>query len=321
MNLLSAVLSALSVGALYLLRQTTAAQPCCGRAGSLTLAVSPTFWSQAVRAEVYALNSLFVIALLALAVAVGSEDDIHAAFWPASLVFRSLRPFLCLRLGAGAPSHVAAAHSGSACAGLARLAAAAGLRHAGSRTRTMIGYLVALAAPLLLFAYIPLRAPATPYLRLPVGGGPELMLYDNSVAAFVAHVTGSVFRGGIALPTQPAQRLVMVGNLYVLQVGWAGLVAGSNRLRGVVLPPAPRWPGMLLAYVAVVVFCLVYFIGDIADLFTPAYIVVCIWVGFGIEAAADVGRTVLKRPGRIAVFALALLLACVSVVAAGRPTT
>ena len=93
-NLFSAASAALAVGAFYLVALGMveaiwnrpiaspsralggeATEPLIGRrryfiiaaaAASLALAFSPTFWSQATMAEVYALNAFFVIALLGL---------------------------------------------------------------------------------------------------------------------------------------------------------------------------------------------------------------------------------------------------------------
>jgi hypothetical protein len=66
-NLLSAVSSALAVSLVYLVARELAARRFPAVVGALALAVSPVFWSQSVIAEVYGLNSLFVAALLWLA--------------------------------------------------------------------------------------------------------------------------------------------------------------------------------------------------------------------------------------------------------------
>src|SRR5581483_4482161 len=65
LNLLSAFLAALTIGAAFLVcYQITRARAASLIAAS-ALAASPLFWAQATRAEVYALNTLFV-ALLSL---------------------------------------------------------------------------------------------------------------------------------------------------------------------------------------------------------------------------------------------------------------
>ena len=67
MNLLSAVFSALAVAMLFLLGRRVGLEQTPSALGALTLAFSHTFWSQAVRAEVYALNSLLMVLLVLLA--------------------------------------------------------------------------------------------------------------------------------------------------------------------------------------------------------------------------------------------------------------
>jgi Protein O-mannosyl-transferase TMEM260-like len=66
-NLLSAVMGALTVALVYLIIRQLVRRRGPALLGALALAVSPVFWSQAVIAEVYTLNAAFVAALLWLA--------------------------------------------------------------------------------------------------------------------------------------------------------------------------------------------------------------------------------------------------------------
>ncbi|MFC2015672.1 protein O-mannosyl-transferase family [Chloroflexota bacterium] len=66
-NFLSAVASALTIALLYLIGRRLTRRRLSAVLGAVALAVSPVFWSQAVIAEVYALNSAFIAALLLLA--------------------------------------------------------------------------------------------------------------------------------------------------------------------------------------------------------------------------------------------------------------
>jgi len=67
-NLLSAVMGATAVGLAYLVGRSLAGRRCVSIAGAMALAVSPTFWSQAIVAEAYACaTALLVAILLALA--------------------------------------------------------------------------------------------------------------------------------------------------------------------------------------------------------------------------------------------------------------
>ena len=177
MNLLSALLAALSVGAFYLF------------ARQLRLSPAARFWRRSpwqfhrpsgrrqYVPSAHALNSLLVIVLLRRRLPSPLVQRTYRLCISHAAAHRvgSVPSVLCAGFGAGAPSYVAAVDSRPARAGRAWPAAAcrrASLGQPGVDAGR--GYLAALAAPMLLYAYIPLRAPATPYPQLPVGGGPEL---------------------------------------------------------------------------------------------------------------------------------------------------
>lgn len=63
-NLLSAIMGAVAVGVLYLLGRLLTGRRWVPVAGALALAVSPTFWSQAIIAEVYTPAAVCMIAVL-----------------------------------------------------------------------------------------------------------------------------------------------------------------------------------------------------------------------------------------------------------------
>jgi hypothetical protein len=65
-NLLSAVMGAAAVGLLYLLGRSLVRRRWICVAGGAALAVSPTFWSQAIVAELYSTQFAFLVAILLL---------------------------------------------------------------------------------------------------------------------------------------------------------------------------------------------------------------------------------------------------------------
>jgi hypothetical protein len=64
-NLLSAVLGAAAVGVLYVLLRILEVRPVVAAGTALVFALSPTYWSQAVVAEVYTLHILFLVTVTA----------------------------------------------------------------------------------------------------------------------------------------------------------------------------------------------------------------------------------------------------------------
>jgi hypothetical protein len=339
MNLFSAVAAAGAVGLLYVLARRIGLGTLPSLMAAMTLAFSHTFWSQAVRAEVYALNSLFTVALLCLAVTIGARSrrgtlrvpwvsapagtegvsiaPLQADHHGASVAHRrvdGLLLALCLTLGLSLTHHRMTLLLIPSLLLLVldwpHLASriprpASRILHPASRIR----YLAALVLPLLLYLYLPLRAAATPYARLAVGGGPELVLFDSSLDSVVGLITGSVFRGSLGSANADlGARLAMASDLLRQQVGLAGVALAA--LGALVL--LRRRPlaalALLLAYGAVVAFCLVYFIGDIADLFTPSYIIVALLIGAGVHALAETAARAIAAPASGIVLAISILL-------------
>jgi hypothetical protein len=180
-------------------------------------------------------------------------------------------------------------------------------RRAFRDRRPVLKALLLLLLPLLLYLYLPLRAPQTPYLRLPLTEGRDLVLYENTLASLVGFVLGGPFGGSIDLSVDLGERLAMAWGFLRGEVRWIGLIlalVGVIQLAVGRLAPGPHagqsGPGrghraLLaltgLAYVTSVAFNLVYTIGDIYVLYVPTYLIVVLWMAVGVGAlAALAGR-------------------------------
>ncbi len=300
LNLLSALWAALTVGLLYLtielaLREFDLAPVLSSLAaalGAVCLAVSGTFWSQAVIAEVYSLNAFFVTLVLYLLLRAAANDASSATClllvsfaYGLSLTHHRtmilLLPaiFVFLWLAEGLPSKCPALWKGAAL----------------------------FLLPLLLYLYIPWRAPHTPYLRLSLGAGKELILYHNTLSGLLDHVLGRVFGG--QLGPWEAGRLSLALDLLAQQFGWVGLGLGVVGLLRLLF--SQRWPLLALtglAYLVGVAFNLVYFIGDVYVLFIPSYLVFALWLALGaVTLAQGAGRAVRYPASVVVVVALFFL--------------
>ncbi len=291
MNLFSAFWAALAVALLYptaraLLRQ---ALPHLSPRGNRLLAalaaaifaVTPTLWSQAVIAEVYGLHAFFVVLLFYLA------------------LHRQLLP-LALSFGLALTHHRTTLLLAPA---LLAYQIASGKRQAASEPRSKphlllatCYLLLATGLPLLLYLYIPLRAPHTPYLRLPLDADRQLVLYENTWPNFFDFVLGGPFGGSLDFSVDLGARLGMAWGLLRAEIPWPGLLLALLGVIGLLL--RRRWALLALTgltYIATVAFNLVYTIGDIFVLFIPAYLVVVLWLAVGAgELAGQIEKHLSK---------------------------
>jgi hypothetical protein len=255
---------------------------------AVTLAVTPTLWSQAIIAEVYGLNLFFVVLLFYLVLR-----------WTKSRAPGTL-------LAAAACFGLSLAHHRTTLLLLPALVAYLWLtdRKLFRDWRLIFKILACLALPLALYVYIPLRAPQTPYLHLPLTTNQDLVLYDNTWAGFLNFVLGGPFGGSLDLSVDLGSRLAMAWGLLLGEVGWGGVLLA---LIGVAqLAFRRRWALLALtglAYAAVVAFNLIYTIGDIFVMYIPSYLIVVLWMAVGIEALA----AVLKKRPALAVSLVVLL--------------
>jgi len=278
-----------------------------------TFAVSQTFWSQAIMAEVYSLNAFFVILifylLLRWEMARGEEEVTDKTRQLATclllvtftygLSLTHHRTMLLL-----APAVVVflwltgMETRPTVAAGMETRPTATGGRmiHDG---KFALKVLLVLLLPLLLYLYIPWRAPFTPYLYLPLSADKELVLYQNTPRGFFNLVMGQMFRGELGYRTETLTRLRMAAGLLRDQFGLVGMALG---LLGVLrLAFGRRWALLALTgltYLANVVFTLVYFIGDIFVLFIPSYLVFALWLALGAATLGErVGEGIVRWKG------------------------
>jgi hypothetical protein len=160
-----------------------------------------------------------------------------------------------------------------------------------------------LLVPLLLYLYIPLRAPQTPYLRLPLTQGRDLVLYENTLPNLFNFVMGGPFGSSVDFSVDLGQRLPMSWGFLRQEVSWVGLILAFIGVAGLAtgIPKtsfrhenAADGAGRLavlaltgLAYIVSVAFNLVYTIGDIYVMYIPSYLIVVLWVAVTLAMGAS----------------------------------
>ena len=274
MNLFSAFWAAAAVGLFYLAGERLGRSffpPPLAHLGAalaaLSLAFCATFWSQALMAEVYSLNSAFGALIFYLLLSGGALRRLPLLAFVCGLSLTHHRSVLLLLP-----------------------AAVAFLGLEGERPERGFAFwlkvLVAFLAPLALYLYLPWRAVHTPYLRLTLSPEKTLVLYHNTLGGFLRHVLGQPFAAALSAPE--GERLAQAGRLLWEQFSAVGLFLGAVGLLRLLF--SRRWAYLVLtglAYLAVVAFNLCYRIGDIYVLFIPSYLVFAFWLGLGAMTLAE----------------------------------
>lgn len=301
MTLLSVLFGALAAALTYLLavaliaqsrpgQQTAAAGRIAALVAALTFAWTPTMWSQAVITEVYTLHAALVAALLWLAL-----------LWRAQTETRFLRrnrvsvPLAALALLFG----LGLAHHRTTLLLLPVLLIFLIWQAPGGYWRWRQAALLAVLAlaPLLLYLYVPLRAPATPYLSMTLWPGQPTELLDRSPAGLLSYLLGQGFAGEIQGPAQAMAAAPGLLQRFAAELAPLGLALAV--LGVTVLAVRRQWPLLWLtgaSFALLTGFNLFYTIGDIAVFYIPSYLLACAWIGVAVAWLAEaVGRLAGRR--------------------------
>ena len=258
---------------------------------ALALGLAPVVWSQAVVAEVYALNALLTAALLRF-----SLQSSRAAGQPAPPATWADR-LRALVAGLALGNHLTIAL-------LVVLWLVAIAAHAprGTRLRAFRSRLAWVGAGLLVYLYLPLRAAAHP----PVNWGDP-----HDWEGFWWTVSGQAYRE-LAFGLPPGLlpgRVTAWAGLLVGQFGWAGLALGCfGLLYGTA---SSRWFIWLSAAAAAAysAFAIAYNTADSYAYLIPAYLIFAIWIGLGTHRLLGLVEARSRRGAVLVAIGLAGLLA------------
>ena len=271
MNLMSAVLGAIGVAGLYLiiskLLHTRATSSVLRRAGafltSLIFAFSPTYWSQAVIAEVYVPNiALVAITILAL---------LH---WEQSRRDRDFALF-ALTFGLSLGTHISNLGFAPAFIIFILLTDASVVK----RPTWWMAALVGFSLGVIQFAWLPLRA-NTLNDRIMLERAPVTLkgIYDYTLGAFPQ------FKFAFSLGELP-DRVVVYLYLLSQQFGWAAILIGVIGLGSLLLRRTRHYYLLAGMYVVQVWFFIQYRAFDLDVFFLPAHFLWAIFLAFGIVEA------------------------------------
>jgi hypothetical protein len=258
---------------------------------SLAFALSSTFWSQAIVAEVYALHNLLVAAMLWLLFGprphpqsptlpysdapVPPCPSTFTSFWRPSRRWQAV----FLLIGLSFTNHLTTM----------LLLPPVALALLWDRPRMRLkGWLITgglLLLGLSVYLFIPLRWPA-------LNRGDWMTLRE-----FFAYVTGSQFHGALRLDGwRDLVRWGILGRMLYRPFGWAGL--GLAAVGAVEL--AIRWRRELVltgvTFLSFGLYGLVYYVPDISVFLLPAHLILAVWIGVGGAALIDLTCDFLSLP-------------------------
>ncbi len=307
LNLMSAVSAALAVALLYLAAIQTLSRhfrenfQSVGVEGSqepisfdfaevsamvaaLTFAFSPLFWSQAVIAEVYALNALLVALLLWLALQVRA-GAVGCLGW------------LCLAMGLALGNHLAMILV------LPLILALVWPAYRQQSRGRRLGLILLLLAGLSVYGIIPWRAASQP----PINWGGA----DHWQGLYWL-VTGEAYHGYVlSLPGEYVRpRLLALVQIIVQDLAWWGLPVAFWGWRLMLRHDRMLAAGSLLTVGLIGVYTVSYSTADSYLYLLPALMLMCLWLAWGV---LDLLRRVRVHLLRIRVARALLLLPVVSV--------
>ncbi len=253
----------------------------CAASASLMLAFSSTFWSQAVIAEVYALNALLVAILL------------YGAFQVRPANERRLVPVLAGLLGLSLGNHPSI---------LLLLPMLIWITGARWRWRLVIASVLAFCVGLCVYAIIPIRAATS----APINWG-----VATTFPNFWWLVSAEPYRQFFLalpwkfVPVRIATELRLVGEAFI---GW-GFFLGLLGLRSLRLHNRPLAYGSLISFLLISVYAIGYNTTDSYLYLLPALLLFALWIGWGLN---DLGSAVQRfmqseRSSRYAVAAGVML--------------
>lgn len=279
LNMLSALFGAASVSLFYVVvMRWVPGVPVIRRTAAVVAAAylltNPTFWSQALIAEVYTLHALFVVLMLYT-----FQSITRAAPGTASPLWLALVVGLSL------------AHHATTVLFLPALAIALWMvrdRLTRSGSAWLFSMLL-LLAPLLLYLYIPLRAtPAASPWYFPQLGSETLALFQPGLRGMLDFVTGRSISVGFGDLAYASGEIGNAFTLWRIHIGWAGFALA---LFGIYSMWRTGKRALLVltlfATLTLQIFNLFYAIEDILVYYIPIYIFAYLWLGFGAAQIGD----------------------------------
>lgn len=272
-NLASAVFGVLAVVLIYLTGLLLTGRALAGAVGAVAFGVSPTFWGQAVIAEVYTLNAVFMAWLVLLLL-----------YWRERREDRYL--LLCAFFaGLSLSNHLTSGLLIPAGLVFVWLTDRRTLARSGLWVRGCGLFLLGL----LPYLYLPIRSSA----RLPENTG-DL----STIRGVAAMISGGPFKGWMFAfgPLEVLDRIGLYAGYLVQQFPIPLLLAGA--FGALLLGLRDRAAAVLtgIVFAGTLVFSLQYAVSDVYVFFIPTYLVLALWISAGVGAFSRIFEGVGRSP-------------------------
>ena len=273
LNLFSAVCAAAAVAMLFLVARRFAGSLPAALTAAAVFALSPTWWSQATIAEVYALNTLFVAVFIYCLVRWEEARLLFAASGPR----RSDRWLWAASLTCG----LGLAHHRM----IALLLPAALIFIFWTdplllrQPKRWLAPVALGLAPFLLYVYLPIRGQVVSSLD---------GAYQPTLRGTIDWITARGY--GISLTGNPFDIHRQWNDYLALFLGEIGLLTLIAALMGVYTAftfQGRRAVFLLVATVTTVAFGVAYKVQDVAVFFLPSFMLLCIWAAIGLAPMFD----------------------------------
>lgn len=266
-NLASAVFGVVAVILVYLVGLALSGNSLAAAAGAVAFGVGPTFWVQAIIAEVYTLNAAFV-ALVILALFVWRERRRDAYLLVCALL-----------VGLSLTNHLTSG-----------LLIPAGLlfvfltdrKKLADRSLWLRGVGLFLLG-LLPYVYLPVRSS----VRLP-----ENTADVSTLGGFASVVSGGPFKGWMFSfgPAElPGRFLMYLGHCFQ-QFPFPLLLASSVGAAFMLRRDVAGSTLLGIVFLGSLIYALEYAVSDVYVFFVPTYLVIGIWLSVGIEAISRIAK-------------------------------
>ena len=268
-NLLSALCGALTATGISLILTKLTGRHLAGLVAGVALAVSPVFWSQSTIAEVYTLNSLFVV-LLVLSATLWQDSE--AASGSASTQNWTGLWLMALAFGLGLTHHRSII--------LLLPALLVFIFLVGPRLwrkkSVLLRVLLLVILPQCIYLYIPLRG-----IHVSSLDGS----YQNTISGFLRHVTGAGYNAFlVGNPLEQSRALADYVALFREQFGTMALAPAALGFGYMYALRQWRrlWVLAVVAFATYTAFALTYKVADVEVFFIPSFLFVALWLGFGL---------------------------------------